>query len=46
MKTSDAPDRRLQALAAALTLNRGEIDAAKLAQLLRLAEGEPAAAPS
>jgi hypothetical protein len=44
MKTSDPPDRRLQALAAALTLNRGEIDPAKLAQLLRLVEGEPAAA--
>jgi hypothetical protein len=46
MKTSNPPDRRLQALAAALTLNRGEIDAAKLAQLLRLVEGEPTAARS
>jgi hypothetical protein len=42
MKTKDEPDRRLSALVAALSLNRGELDAAALERLLRLTEPEPA----
>jgi hypothetical protein len=46
MKSTDSPDRRIHAIAAALSLNRGELDPAKLAQLLRALEaaGKAAAA--
>jgi hypothetical protein len=43
MKTKDDPDRRLSALVAALSLNRGELDAAALERLLRLTEATPPA---
>jgi hypothetical protein len=43
MKTKDEPDRRLSALVAALSLNRGELDAAALERLLRLTESKPPA---
>ena len=43
MTTKDEPDRRLSALVAALSLNRGELDAAALERLLRLTEPKPAA---
>ena len=42
METKDEPDRRLSALVAALSLNRGELDAAALERLLRLTEPQPA----
>jgi hypothetical protein len=38
MTTKDEPDRRLSALIAALSLNRGELDAAALERLLGLIE--------
>jgi hypothetical protein len=38
MTTKDEPDRRLSALVAALSLNRGELDAAALERLLGLIE--------
>jgi hypothetical protein len=40
MKASQTSPPRLQALIAALSLNRGEIESAKLAELLRLLESE------
>ena len=43
MTTKDEPDRRHSALIAALSLNRGELDAAALERLLRLTEPKPAA---
>ena len=43
MTTKDEPDRRLSALVAALSLNRGELDAAALERLLSLIEAKPAA---
>ena len=43
MTTKDEPDRHLSALVAALSLNRGELDAAALERLLRLIEAKPAA---
>jgi hypothetical protein len=43
MTTKDEPDRRLSALVAALSLNRGELDAGALERLLRLTEPKPAA---
>ena len=44
MTTKDDSDRRLSALVAALSLNRGELDAAELERLLALVEPRPAAA--
>ncbi|HEX5468624.1 MAG TPA: hypothetical protein VFW80_06230 [Gaiellaceae bacterium] len=44
MTTKDDSDRRLSALVAALSLNRGELDAAALERLLALVEPRPAAA--
>jgi hypothetical protein len=45
MTTKDEPDRRLSALVTALSLNRGELDAAALERLLRLMEAtQPAQA--
>ena len=44
MKSTDSSDRRIQAIVAALSLNRGELDPAKLAQLLRALEAEAKAA--
>ena len=41
MKTKDEPDRRLSALVTALSLNRGELDAAALERLLSLIEAKP-----
>jgi hypothetical protein len=41
MTTKDEPDRRLSALVTALSLNRGELDAAALERLLRLTEPKP-----
>jgi hypothetical protein len=38
MTTKDEPDRRLSALITALSLNRGELDAAALERLLSLIE--------
>ena len=38
MTTKDEPDRRLSALVTALSLNRGELDAAALERLLSLIE--------
>ena len=38
MTTKDEPDRRLSALVTALSLNRGELDAAALERLLGLIE--------
>jgi hypothetical protein len=46
METHTEPDRRLDALVAALSLNRGEIDAASLARLLRLLETNAAPKPA
>ena len=47
MTTKDQPDRRFSALVAALSLNRGELDAAALERLLGLIEAtKPAAAKS
>jgi hypothetical protein len=43
MKTKDEPDRRLSALVHALSLNRGELDAAALERLLALLEPGAAA---
>ena len=43
MTTKDEPDRRLSALVTALSLNRGELDAAALERLLGLIERKPAA---
>lgn len=43
MKTKDEPDRRLSALVTALSLNRGELDAAALERLLALIEPKAAA---
>jgi hypothetical protein len=43
MTTKDEPDRRLSALVAALSLNRGELDAAALERLLRLTDPKPGA---
>jgi hypothetical protein len=43
MTTKDEPDRRLSALVAALSLNRGELDATALERLLELVEQKPAA---
>jgi hypothetical protein len=43
METKDEPDRRLSALIAALSLNRGELDAAALERLLGKLEQTPAA---
>jgi hypothetical protein len=44
MQTKDDGDRRLSALVTALSLNRGELDAAALERLLGLIERKPAAA--
>lgn len=44
MKCDHPTDRRIRALAAALSRNRGELDPAKLARLLRLIERETKAA--
>lgn len=44
MKRSDLPDRRIRAITAALSLNRGELDPVKLARLLRLIDRAPKAA--
>jgi hypothetical protein len=44
MKTKDENDRRLSALVTALSLNRGELDAASLERLLGLIEPRPTAA--
>jgi hypothetical protein len=44
MKPSQISPPRLQALIAALSLNRGEIESAKLAELLRLLESGPKSA--
>jgi hypothetical protein len=38
MTTKNEPDRRLSALVTALSLNRGELDAASLERLLGLIE--------
>jgi hypothetical protein len=38
MQIDTQPDRRVNALVVALSLNRGEIDAASLTRLLRLLE--------
>ena len=47
MTTKDEPDRRLSALIQALSLNRGELDAAALERLLGLIEArQPTAAKS
>jgi hypothetical protein len=47
MTTKDDPDRRLSALIAALSLNRGELDAASLERLLGLIEAtQPSPAKS
>ena len=47
MTTKDEPDRRLSALIQALSLNRGELDAAALERLLALIEAtQPTAAKS
>jgi hypothetical protein len=47
MTTKDEPDRRLSALIQALSLNRGELDAAALERLLGLIEAtQPAATKS
>jgi hypothetical protein len=47
MTTKDEPDRRLSALIAALSLNRGELDADALERLLGLIEAtQPAPAKS
>jgi hypothetical protein len=46
MQTDIQPDRRRRALLAALSLNRGEIDAASLARLLRLLETSAAPKPA
>jgi hypothetical protein len=43
MTPKDEPDRRLSALVTALSLNRGELDAAALERLLGLIERKPAA---
>jgi hypothetical protein len=43
MQTKDESDRRLSALVTALSLNRGELDAASLERLLGLLEQRPAA---
>jgi hypothetical protein len=43
MQTKDEPDRRLSALVTALSLNRGELDAAALERTLRLLDQKPAA---
>jgi hypothetical protein len=43
MTTKDEPDRRLSALVSALSLNRGELDAAALERLLGRLEPKPAA---
>jgi hypothetical protein len=43
MTTKDESDRRLSALVTALSLNRGELDAAALERLLGLIEPKPAA---
>jgi hypothetical protein len=39
----DLSERRIEAIKAALTLNRGEIDAARLERLLRLLDAAAAA---
>jgi len=44
MQPNDENDRRLSALVTALSLNRGELDAAALERLLGLIETKPAAA--
>jgi hypothetical protein len=44
MKRSDPADRRIRAIAAALSLNRGELDPVKLARLIRLIDSVPKAA--
>ena len=44
MKPGDLPDRRIRAIAAALSLNRGELDPVKLARLIRLIDSAPKAA--
>jgi hypothetical protein len=46
MNATEKQDPRVRALAAALSLNRGELDAAKLAALLRIVEREPAPGPA
>jgi hypothetical protein len=47
MTTKNDPDRRLSALIAALSLNRGELDAASLERLLGLIEAtQPSPAKS
>ncbi len=47
MTTNDEPDRRLSALIAALSLNRGELDADALERLLGLIEStQPSPAKS
>ncbi len=47
MTTKDEPDRRLSALITALSLNRGELDAAALERLLGLIEAsQPSPAKS
>jgi hypothetical protein len=44
MDAKNEPDRRLSALVAALSLNRGELDATALERLLGLLEPKPASA--
>jgi hypothetical protein len=46
MKATETNDPRIRAIAAALSLNRGEIDPAKLAQLLRIIEGDAKPTPA
>jgi hypothetical protein len=47
MTTKDDPDRRVSALITALSLNRGELDAASLERLLGLIEAtQPSPAKS
>ncbi|MEO8291347.1 MAG: hypothetical protein ABI649_10190 [Gaiellaceae bacterium] len=43
MDAKDEPDRRQSALAAALSLNRGELDPAALERVLSLLEPKPTA---
>jgi hypothetical protein len=46
MQIDTEPDRRVDALVAALSLNRGEIDAASLTRLLRLLDSPAAPKPA
>jgi hypothetical protein len=42
VQTKDQPDPRVRGITAALSLNRGELDPAKLERLLSLIEAAPA----